>query len=686
MFRAFNNLRIGTRIGIAILIPVLGLLALAASEMSGAIARDAEMKRLGALATLAPAISEVVHELQKERGMSAGFIGSQGSSFADTLPEQRTLTDSRKAALTEALAGFDRESYGPALVERLAASEERLAGLEQARGQVAGLSFTIPEMAAYYTGAIRELLSVVEITKRLSSDAAVLNAITAYNAYLQAKERAGQERAMGAGGFGAGAFKPEIYRRFVQLLTAQETFLHALATHADAAQLAFEKETVAGPAVEEVKRMRRIAVDSLETGALEDIGASVWFQQITEKINLMKQVEDRIAGDLVTLVGTLQAEANRLLVILAVAILGLLALTGVLCTVIVRGITRPLGEITGAVTELAEGKTEFALDETERRDEVGEIRRAVVVFRDNVIEMNRLRSEQAENEARAEAEKRAAVNELADSFEASVRGVVDAVASASTEVKAMAESVSGTAHDTKSNSTNVVSAAGQASANIQTVASSAEELTASIDEINRQVTKSSKITAEAKSQAQATDQDVTSLVEAAERIGEVVSLIADIAEQTNLLALNATIEAARAGEAGKGFAVVASEVKSLANQTAKATDDISQQVASIQEATNGAATAIRGVGGTIGEINEIATTIASAIEEQGAATQEIARNVQQAAGGAKDVTSTIEVVAQSAEESGNAAGTMVEAANDLSKQAELLSAEVDGFIAKVRAA
>ena len=273
---------------------------------------------------------------------------------------------------------------------------------------------------------------------------------------------------------------------------------------------------------------------------------------------------------------------------------------------------------------------------------------------------------------------------LADNFEKNVKAIVDTVSSASTEMESTATSMASTAEETSQQATTVAAASEEAATNVETVSAAAEELAASITEIGRQVTESAKIVQEAVKEAETTNETVQALAENATKIGEVVQLIKDIAGQTNLLALNATIEAARAGDAGKGFAVVASEVKSLANQTAKATEDISKQIADIQTATESTVTAIGGIGKTIENINEIATGIASAVEEQGAATDEISRNVQQAASGTQEVTSNISGVTTAAKESGEAATQMLQAAGELSKQSEVLGAEVDKFLVEVR--
>jgi len=372
---------------------------------------------------------------------------------------------------------------------------------------------------------------------------------------------------------------------------------------------------------------------------------------------------------------------NVLMIVAAI-----LALLGASSWWLARGLVLPVRALTGAMTRLAGGDIAAEVPATGRTDEVGAMARAVDIFKDNMIEADRLREEQEQQKASAAAGQKAALIRMADDFSASVGGIIDTVASTATEMQGAAQSLSATAEEANRQATAVAGAATRATSNVQTVAAAAEELSASISEIGRQVAQSSAMAVKAVDQAQRTNGTVDSLAQSAQTIGEVIGLIQEIASQTNLLALNATIEAARAGEAGKGFAVVASEVKNLASRTARATEEIANQIASIQSATGEAVTAIQSIGGTIGQINEIASAIASAVEQQGAATKEIANNVSQAAAGTNEVSSNIAGVTQASGEVGSASTQVLNSASELSKQAERLKTDVAGFLDSVRAA
>ena len=367
-------------------------------------------------------------------------------------------------------------------------------------------------------------------------------------------------------------------------------------------------------------------------------------------------------------------------------LLGILALVILASMAIATSISRPLVAATTTMKRLADGDKTIVVNNTELKSEIGDLARALEVFKQNAIEMERLAAEQEELKKRAETERRQGMLDMADKFEASVSGVVSAVTSAATELQATAQSLSTTADQASQQSNAVAAASEEMTQNVQTVAAATEELSASIREIGNQVTESSRIVGNAVTQADDTNAKVKALAEAAQKIGDVVTLINEIAGQTNLLALNATIEAARAGEAGKGFAVVASEVKNLATQTARATDEIAGQVRAIQDATSSSAQAIDGIAQTINRVNEISTAIASAVEEQGAATQEISRNVQEASAGTAEVSSNITGVTQASQQTSAGSTEVLSAASELARNGERLRQEVESFLHMVRAA
>ncbi|MBL4906710.1 MAG: HAMP domain-containing protein [Sneathiella sp.] len=405
------------------------------------------------------------------------------------------------------------------------------------------------------------------------------------------------------------------------------------------------------------------------------------------------------------------ARNNMLLLSAIIALIAtiLIALAGF---IIALGIAKPVALMTETMGALAEGNTDMEVPAQSRKDEIGKMAAAVQVFRENAIrakemdaekakmdeeriemeskqqrlreEQNQQREERLLKDKQAEEDRQHMLKKMADDFQSSVGQVVHSVSTAAQKMQTHAQTLSDTAKETATQTEAVTVAYDGASGNVDSVAGAAVELSASITEISRQITETSRETQEAVTKANKSQAKVQELVSSATRIGEIVSLITDIAQQTNLLALNATIEAASAGDAGKGFAVVAAEVKNLATQTAQATDEISQQISHIQSATEETAISIEDIGSSIKTVNESATAVSAAVEEQSASTQEIARNVDTTAERMKDVSSIISEVKIACNKTGDVANDILSGASDLNVQASGLQGEEDRFLKQIR--
>lgn len=426
------------------------------------------------------------------------------------------------------------------------------------------------------------------------------------------------------------------------------------------------------------------------------------FAENTAKIDAlsarMTKAADQVTGQARVIKGTLLEQQEKMATDSAgaahatstyVTILGTagIAFGAFLAWMLGRGISRPMIGMCAAMRELASGNFDVVLPGLGRKDEIGEMAAAVEEFKQRAIARAEHDAAEREVQGKAASDARSAeLRRFADNFEEAVGVIVTSVSSSASQLESSATTLTRTVETAQDLSGRVASASEEASSNVQSVATATEELSASVHEIGRQVQESSRIAADAVAQAEATDARITKLSRAAQEIGDVVKLITAIAEQTNLLALNATIEAARAGEAGRGFAVVASEVKSLASQTAKATDEISSHITGMQTATQESVVAIKEIGQTIGQISRIAGSIASAIEQQTAATSEIAKNVQSAASGTHEIAESISEVNRGASETGTASGEVLNSAQTLAVESTRLRQELDRFMGNIRAA
>ncbi len=685
MLGFLNNMKIRSRLALALLLPILGLLAFSGLAIVEQSRNSAELKHMQELAHVAPDISALVHELQKERGRSAGFIASKADAkFGERLAAQHKETDAVLTHFDEIMDAFDSESFGKSFADDLTTARNMVAELDAKRASVSDLSFSVPDMAKYYTGTIRALLGVVSDMVLLSSDVELTGAVAAYINLLQGKERAGVERAMGAAGFGRGAFAPVIHERFVSLIAQQSAFFSMFNLFATPEQRAYYEQTMVGEPVEEVERMRKIAIASAFGGEMEGVKGGYWFTRITEKINLLKNVEDKLSADLRSLAVNLRDDAEASLYTSLGATILLLLLTALTVTVTVRSVTGPIGRLTGSMASLADGDLEREITGTAQKDEVGAMARTLLVFKENLQQVEQMKRDEQANQLRQEEELKEKLNEIADELNSEVKAAVTDINVQADSMKGSTTEMNGVISRLGDRTATVAAGADQVSGSIQTVASAAEELSASIGEITRQVEQSSSIAQAAAAEAERTDQTVGGLAEAAEKIGDVINMIQDIAEQTNLLALNATIEAARAGEMGKGFAVVAAEVKNLANQTAKATEEISTQIGSIRSETEGAVGAIRSISGTIKQINEISDAINEGIGQQSLATQEISASVQSSVQHMSEVSTQIADVASETDQVRGHSGSVMENAESTSTNVEHLDKRMDAIMTELR--
>ena len=688
MLRMINRLPLSVKMLVLFSIPVIACLWLGIAKYNKISTLAHENHMMIELMTLSVDYGSLVHELQKERGYSAGYLSSQGRNFTAELPKQRKLTDEQAAITRQALAQLDWSLYPASYKQIVDTAVAELDRIQAMRKNITGLAMKTGDAVAYYTHMNGLFLSSIKAALQTTENAHLVREISSYSAFLQSKERAGIERAVGAGGFGAG-FTAATKNKLVNLIAIQDTYLDLFRSYASQEELEKTGEMLKNPIIQQVEAMRKTALSGkADKGQQSPISAAEWFTTITKKINLLKQIEVYLSEEIIETAEyefSLAYQAKNQMLIIGGVLCIILIIGTAITLLMLNRIETNLAAIGQTTLKLAEGDVDMIIEGTGRNDEFGEIYRALDGFKEKLTENQILEMEAKKAAAKQEAEKKKTMNELADQFDKEVGSLIGNLSQAVETMSSTAIQMQGAATQTSESSVIVASSAEEASINVKTVAAAAEELSSNSSDIAHQVNNVAGQATSASDRARIASDSVNSLNTLVETIGEVMGAIKDIADQTNLLALNATIEAARAGEAGKGFAVVADEVKKLANETAQKTEEIDRHVANIQEATKESVEAMQTIIGNIQDIDQSAGEVAEKIEMQNRTTIEISQNVTEAATGTEQVSDIIVRVQDAAREAGESSKTVINASEDLEKLSDNLKNAVEGLLTRIRA-
>jgi methyl-accepting chemotaxis protein len=647
MARLLGRLSIRTKLLALALVPLVAALVFAGMTVAERRSEAVAAAGFARYAHGSVALGGLLHELQRERGISAVYVGSGGQKMAAELTEQRRLTDQARQGADTFFSQHASE-MPQTVTERVRRLDEALQGLAGARAAADGLATPGPQVASYYTATNETLLLARVALAGAIREAELTRLADAYTFLSRAKEQVGVGRALLASVFSADRFSDQQVQSTVAAMARRDAYLAAFTVRATPRTTELYTELQGRPTVAETARMEGLALERATTGGF-GVEPTAWYDAVTDKINLMKQVEDAQGHELTRRAAEIRDAARRAAWLSSAAALLLALVTIAFARAVIRGMLHTVAAVSRLADALKDGDLSVRAD-VRTRDELGRMAQALDF----------------------------AATRLRESI-ITVRDNTLSLTGASEELSAVSQQIAGSADTTSEQAASASSAAEQVSASVSSVAAATEEMGASIAEIATNATDAAHVAGQATQATAAVRATAEQLTTSSNEINNVVNLITSIAEQTNLLALNATIEAARAGAAGKGFAVVASEVKDLAQETSRATEDISARVESIQRDTAAAGQAIDQIATVIEQISSYSTVIASAVEEQTATTNEISHSVSEAATGSTQIAATIVVVADAASLTTSGVADAKRAAHELARMSAELNRVVSQF-------
>ncbi|MCF6327314.1 MAG: methyl-accepting chemotaxis protein [Devosiaceae bacterium] len=634
---------------------------------------------------IAPIVAKMVHALQAERTYASGFASLERSKFIEPLKQSQLRSQNELSTLLAGLSALQNQGNSVAGDSHVVEALASLDNMAFIREQVRQSTISQEEIISNYTQIIHGLIELQELVASEAKTVELTQKAFTFVALVLAVEAAELERAEGVAGIGNKTFTSYEFEDFVSQGATNKAYMNEFLSSATPEELTAYQQLANSETFSKFENIRKDIFERQFAGEPLNTDAITWIETAGARISALTDMEKSVSANLLH-EAELEAGTANLQLWMVLGINGvILLITGILGAVIIRSITIPIADLMQAMNALSKGDFDVQVPGVESSDEIGDMARAVEIFKTSGIERLRLEGE-SEKDQRLRAERQHKVDGLIEHFRSNVETALVDVAANAEQMSNTANKLTSIASNTSGQAKEAVDSSQQASENVQTVAAATEQLSASISEISHQVSKTNTIVANASDAANATNEKVTALASAAKNIGDVIALIQDIAERTNLLALNTSIEAARAGEAGKGFAVVASEVKSLANQTATATEEISAQIADIQNSTGEAVEGIAEITRTMTEVNTFTSSIASAVEEQGAATQEISQSVSQAANGTMQVVGSMQAVTSSVEETNSSASQVLDASKGVATQASSLRQTIDTFLLEVTAA